>query len=219
MDDSRRCTAKSKQSGQRCKRAAIVGGTVCKMHGGGTKAAKAKAAARSAQIKAEEKAQRMVAQAGVDVDPIEHLIDSLHRASALVEVWGAMVAELDTTAESEAESKGIIRGDLRHEPVKSEKFGGVDIAVTPNDRLLTVDNRGQAGVHPFIVQYEGALDRKAKFAKLCIDAGVEQRQVELYEQQVEIAYRGFEAALEALGLTDDQKQTARRAYADHLRSP
>jgi xanthine/CO dehydrogenase XdhC/CoxF family maturation factor len=33
MDD-RRCTAKSKQSGIRCKRAAILGGRVCHIHGG-----------------------------------------------------------------------------------------------------------------------------------------------------------------------------------------
>ena len=30
------CTATSKQSGQRCKRRPIPGGTVCVMHGGGT---------------------------------------------------------------------------------------------------------------------------------------------------------------------------------------
>ena len=34
MDDSRRCTATSKQSGERCKRAASRGRTVCAMHGG-----------------------------------------------------------------------------------------------------------------------------------------------------------------------------------------
>jgi hypothetical protein len=32
--ESPRCTAKSKQSGQRCKRPPIIGGTVCRMHGG-----------------------------------------------------------------------------------------------------------------------------------------------------------------------------------------
>lgn len=34
MDEARRCRAKSKQSQQRCKRAAIRGGAVCTMHGG-----------------------------------------------------------------------------------------------------------------------------------------------------------------------------------------
>jgi len=34
MDELRRCRAKSKQSQQRCKRAAIRGGFVCNIHGG-----------------------------------------------------------------------------------------------------------------------------------------------------------------------------------------
>ena len=34
MDDSRRCTAKSTRSHERCKKAAIKGGTVCATHGG-----------------------------------------------------------------------------------------------------------------------------------------------------------------------------------------
>jgi hypothetical protein len=34
MDDSRQCRGRSKRSQQRCKRAAIVGGTVCAIHGG-----------------------------------------------------------------------------------------------------------------------------------------------------------------------------------------
>jgi hypothetical protein len=34
MDDSRRCTAHSSQTGKRCKKAAILGGNVCTSHGG-----------------------------------------------------------------------------------------------------------------------------------------------------------------------------------------
>jgi hypothetical protein len=46
----RQCAAKSKQSGQRCKRNPIPGGTVCKIHGGGTPSVKAKAAERLAAL-------------------------------------------------------------------------------------------------------------------------------------------------------------------------
>lgn len=44
--EPRRCSAKSKQSGERCKRAPIVGGTVCVMHGGKAPAVQAAAEAR-----------------------------------------------------------------------------------------------------------------------------------------------------------------------------
>ncbi len=40
------CHAKSKQSGQRCKRPAIAGGTVCHIHGGGAPHVKAAALER-----------------------------------------------------------------------------------------------------------------------------------------------------------------------------
>lgn len=40
------CTASSKRSGQRCKKPAIAGGTVCRMHGGAAPQVKAKALER-----------------------------------------------------------------------------------------------------------------------------------------------------------------------------
>lgn len=45
-----RCTATSKQSGQRCKRWPIPGGHVCVMHGGGSPLVKAKAEQRLAML-------------------------------------------------------------------------------------------------------------------------------------------------------------------------
>ena len=43
MDDSRRCIGTVHTTGQRCKKAAILGGTVCQTHGGGAPQVKAKA--------------------------------------------------------------------------------------------------------------------------------------------------------------------------------
>jgi hypothetical protein len=50
VDDGRRCRAKSHRSGERCKKAAINGGTVCQTHGGGAPQVKAKAAERLAAL-------------------------------------------------------------------------------------------------------------------------------------------------------------------------
>lgn len=44
LPHGRRCSARSKRSGERCRRAPIVGGTVCTMHGGA--APQVRAAAR-----------------------------------------------------------------------------------------------------------------------------------------------------------------------------
>ena len=43
MDDDRRCRAHSSQGGERCKKAAILGGTVCATHGGSAPQVRAKA--------------------------------------------------------------------------------------------------------------------------------------------------------------------------------
>lgn len=48
--DARQCTAKSKQSGERCKRRPIPGGSVCKIHGGWVPQVKMAAAERLASF-------------------------------------------------------------------------------------------------------------------------------------------------------------------------
>jgi hypothetical protein len=212
-----KCTATSKQTGKRCKQYAAKGAKVCRFHGGKAPQVKKAAEVRAARINAEEKAQRMLARAGIDADPIEHLLESLHRAAALVEVWAVMVAEIDEVAEEE-NANSETRGELGYEEDTDPK-SPYELSVRSKDRLLSLDRHGQAGVHPYMVEYQNALDRRAKFAKLCIDAGVEQRQVELAEQQVEIVHGAFEAGLAAAELTDEQKQKARKAYADRLRAP
>lgn len=65
------CAAMSKQSGVQCKRPAMPGLTVCHIHGGGTRAAKAK----SRRVVAESKASALMASFGlpVPVDPVAAL--------------------------------------------------------------------------------------------------------------------------------------------------
>lgn len=81
--ENRRCTAKSKRSGKRCRRAAIRGGWVCASHG-----------ARSPQVKAA--AQRRVAEAyaaelladslwNVGAAPTTDPVDSLQRLAGKLE--------------------------------------------------------------------------------------------------------------------------------------
>jgi hypothetical protein len=155
----------------------------------------------------------MVVRAGVDADPIEHLLESLHRAAALVEVWGIMVATLDEAAERETAEAGRPRGEIGYER------GGDDLTIRPRDRMLLLNRHGHARVHPFYSEYSTALELRAKLAKLCIDAGVAARQVRLGEAQAQLLADVFRRvyADPELGLTDEQRERARTVTARHLR--
>ncbi len=212
-----RCS-KRRKNGEPCKGQAISGTEppVCRMHGGSAPQVRRAAERRQTEARALAEATRMVERAGVDVPPMEHLLDSLHQAAQLVKVWGAMVAEIDRVAEEETAANAVIRGELGYEQVEHEH--GVDVVVTPKDRLLAVNSRGEARIHPYVEQLDKWIERRAKFAKLCLDAGIAEWQMSLLEQQVELAHRALEATLDGLDLDPTKKQEARREYARHLRA-
>jgi hypothetical protein len=112
----------------------------------------------------------MIAEAGTDLDPIEHLVSALHRAAALVEVWGSLTADLD-------------------------EQGG----------LVNHSAGGAAQIHPFADEYRRALDQRARIAKLCIDAGIAERQVELAEEQGRQIATVIQGVLEELGVADREE--------------
>lgn len=213
-DPESRCTATARSTGKQCGRKAMAGATVCDMHGGKAPQVRRAAETRAARVDAEAQAQRMVARAGVDADPIEHLLESLHRAAALVEVWGEMVSKIDQEAEEDAAEAGGIRGELGYEE-DTDEDSPYELRVRSRDRLLALDRHGQATVHPYMREYEAALERRAKFAKLCADAGVAERRVEIAEQQGQMMARAVVAILDELGV--DRTPEVNRTVGRHLR--
>jgi hypothetical protein len=103
MDD-RRCTAKAKGSGERCKRPAIAGGTVCAMHGGSAPQVREKAQERQLEAGADQALRKLwvgMDQATPIKDPVaamERLAGSLE---AMVEAAGERVSALKHLAGGE----------------------------------------------------------------------------------------------------------------------
>jgi hypothetical protein len=209
----RKCTAHTKSTGKPCEKWAIKGGTVCARHGGAISHVRAKANERLALAEA----QRMVERAGVDVDPTEHLLDSLHQAAQLASVWGLMVAALDAASEEEAAEHGTLRGELGYRAAEDEDDG--QLRVVSNDRLLALNRAGMAQLHPFMIEYQRAIERRAHLAKLCIDARVGKKRVELEQQRGELIASLFRSVFSdpALGLERSQRQRAMVTAAKHLR--
>jgi hypothetical protein len=94
--DERRCRAKSKRSGERCRRFPIPGGVVCHIHGGAAPAARAKARERMVVAAARADAERLLTYEAVDrmTDPLEALGRLAVEALAMKEALASRVNAL-----------------------------------------------------------------------------------------------------------------------------
>lgn len=93
--EPRRCTARNRK-GDPCRRAPIVGGTVCWTHGGATRQAQAAAVQRHARALAEAEAQAAVQLWGGrrDVHPAQALLELVQWKAAEVAYWRMRVSEI-----------------------------------------------------------------------------------------------------------------------------
>lgn len=194
MDDNRRCTATSQQSGSRCKKAAIRGGTVCQSHGGGAPAVKAAAAARLTRTAAENQ----VATLGlpVDIEPQRALLDEVHRAAGAVAWIAGIVAGLDEESVTFGVSKVVEGGP----------GGG--------------STERRAAVNVWVQLYGEERDRLTRAAKLAIDAGVSERLVTIEEEKGALLALLLNSIIDdpATGLGDSQRTALRSTAARHLRA-
>lgn len=165
------CIATSRRSGQRCKRPALVGATVCSKHGGSAPQVKAAAARRVEAMKASAALARIGARA--EGDPIALMLDVIAYQAGLVAYWRGRVEQ-------------IAEGDLTWGTTKV-KTGGDDEGTTEEAR-------------PHIA-YALLDEAQAKLVRYCAEAlkaGVAERQVRLAEQQgalMDVLLRGVLARM------------------------
>lgn len=154
------------------------------------------------------------------MDPIDHLLDSLYRASQLVHVYGIMCAEIDNGADEQLSDKQT-RGELGYEIVEEvvgdsgrtvERF-----IVRSREKLMALNKHSEAQLHPFLVAYTEALRDRARFAKMAIDAGIAEMQMELVERQVDMAQEALEATIVEMKLDKAARRAFVESYARNLR--
>lgn len=184
MDEARRCTAKSKRSGERCKRAAVVGLTVCSMHG----AKSPRAVAVHQRAVAAQAAERTLATYGrpVEVDPLNALLGELHRTAGHVAWLGALIADL--------EHDEVGRSGLRQWRPAGEDGGYWAPSV-------------------WVELYQRERAHLARVASDCLKAGVEERRVRLAEDQGRLVADTIRRIVLGLGLdpaSDNVREVVRR---------
>jgi hypothetical protein len=91
------CTSTAKSTGERCTSTAIVGGYVCDKHGGRARQVREAANRRLMRSELDGKLTWTLGELEVEAagrGPTEVLLDAVARAHAMVQVMGAMVADL-----------------------------------------------------------------------------------------------------------------------------
>jgi hypothetical protein len=228
------CVAKTRQ-GNRCKQKAIIGGTVCRYHGGATKKVKAKAA-----VRAELMNWNLTDETA---DPGETLLRLLTQSRARVELYSMLLQDAYEAGEKLKElyaAKEIVVAPVNDDPPDD----GEDV-VSPNaaivqaqmelDRIfnsggvaaLVGYKYGGAGKEGHIYAASEAIrglavlegeerDRCATFAAKAISAGLKEREVRLAERQVELFARALRAVLDDLDLTPEQKRREREVVTRQI---
>ncbi|MEU5477444.1 hypothetical protein [Streptomyces mirabilis] len=197
----RRCQGTKKNSGGlQCGGMAMQGQEVCKVHGGN---AKQNLAAAKRRI-TEEKARSLVETYGrkIETTATEALLEEVQWTAGHVAWLRARVQEIETVedAGSDAEN-GLVWGTTRR------KSGGEDRGVTE-----------EAAPNVWLRLYQTERTHLVKVCSEAIRAGIEERRVQLAEQQGQLVAQAIRAILGDLGLTAEQQARVPEVVPRHLRA-
>lgn len=163
----------------------------CHLHGGGTPQARRAAGRRVAIEAARREALRL--GGSVDANPLDVLLEAVREAWSNVAAYRLAVSTLDVTVSR-------------------------DGAVAVPEHFDDKDSRDPALAHILVDLYNSERDRATRYAKLAIDAGVEERLVRVQESQAAEAWAAVTAGLEEAVLTEEQRAAFTRGFARQLRA-
>lgn len=195
MEKREKCTAKSKQSGERCKRYPIRGGTVCAIHGGKTPVVAAAAKRRLEEAEAEKAVVLFGARR--DVMPGDALLEEVQWTAGHVGWLRLKVQELEAR-------------ELEWSLTKRK------------DSADDVEETREASPSVWYSLYERERKHLIAASTAALRAGVEERRVRLAESQGQQVAAVIQRVLDGLGLTPVQLElvptvvpAALRAIASH----
>jgi len=185
-----RCTAHNR-AGKPCGHVPEPDQTVCRLHGGRAPQAIAKAEER--RRVAEASSQVMTLGLSIETTPDQALLDELYRTAGEVAWLDSKVRQLD--------DENLIWGITR------EKTGGDDHGVTR-----------EAKPNAWYLLWHNARDRLVKVAEACKKANIEERRIQLAEDQGRAIAGAVIRILGRLELTDAQQALVPVVVPQELRA-
>lgn len=173
------------------------GSGACKLHGGN-----APSGVKAAQ---EERARAAVATLGapVDVGPADALLQEVQRTAGHVAWLGKVVAQMEAGELVWGLAEELIQPDIRNE----------------DGDVITADISGKyrADYSVWYKMYAQERRHLANVCKLALDAGVNERIVNMYEQVGDTFVTMMEGVLGRLSLTDAQRKMVPAAVVEELK--
>lgn len=140
---------------------------MCGSHGGRSPQAKRAAARRLAMGEAVAELSKLGRP--LEIDPAEAMLEMVYEAAGNVAVLRALVQQLDQRARADAPA---VEDDESGEQVdRLELGGGIAGRLDPAN--------WKAAPHVYVTMYDEERERLVRWSKMCRDAGVEERRVQL----------------------------------------
>lgn len=189
-----------------CRKSPIPGGEVCRTHGGALTITKIKASERLALMSAQGEIADLMRECDI---PDQHPIDGLLE---VVRVSGSMMRLLTVKV-----------GELREDPVVREvlvegKDGSLStIRVTDGDAFWGLDKDEQQVPSIYVQLLKAWTERYERACKTALEAGIEERRIQLAEDTSDVFFKALAAAVALAGLPPDMRAALNMALASELR--
>jgi len=162
---------------------------MCKFHGGSSPNH-----VKKAELERVRREMTVMGQP-IDVDPFEALLNVIRVTEGEIRFASLMIAEL------EHDAAVVTSRSVKTRPLN---LGGMD----GEDRDRTVEEiteTNDAKLTLWLRVRQEAMDRQAKYAKMALDAGIDERLVRVEEQQGQIINVMLQGIFADLGLTGDPR--------------
>lgn len=188
----------------------MKGQMVCGVHGGKAPRSLAAAKRRLEYDAAMEKANKFLEEDDSISDPHEVLLKRLRHAGKMVFLYATMLQPIYDEGERMVREEEIgYRGLIKSEWISLGETGYMEHTTDP---LIVASGQGFKD-HPWVLKLEHWCDKHAYYAKLCIDAKVDERRLQIAENTAQEFIRLMEASFDRLGLPAEQRQAERQAIA------
>lgn len=221
MTEKKKCKAKNRQ-GKPCGRWAVPGADVCRFHGGAAPQVLAAAQRRLQKAEAEKLLGDYLAEAADEIrgmDPAQHLLDSITRSAAMVRTIAHFVDRLQPVYDPLAlhGQRMKLEGEIAAEQAEAIANGALpDRPPVLSGALWGPDHNMDAKPHVLVSLLGEWQDRLVKYSKLAIDAGVEERRIQLAENTGRVLVQVLQGVLADLGVANHPDLP--RVLGVHLRA-